>query len=70
MIKQKKNLSKPNTPHVLVEAHFFLAVFCLRFWGNLGVILNSFGADSGKSINKLSHNWKLKRKGGGVIKGT
>jgi 2-hydroxy-3-keto-5-methylthiopentenyl-1-phosphate phosphatase len=24
-------------------------------WGNLGGILNSFGADSGKSINTLKH---------------
>ena len=40
MIEQKKNLSKPNTPHVQAEAHS-LAVFCLRFWGNLGVILEN-----------------------------
>ena len=48
MIKQKRNLSKPNTPPVLVEAHF------LR--GGLFGILGEFGCNSGKSFNKVSSN--------------
>jgi hypothetical protein len=50
-------------PHVQAEVHF-LSGSLLRFWGNLGVILNRFGVDSGKSINKLLRIWKLKIKGG------
>jgi hypothetical protein len=34
----------------------------------LGVILSSFGADSGKCVNKLLHNWNLKRKGSDLKK--
>ncbi len=34
-----------------------------QLWRNSGIIRGTFGADSGKSINKLSPNWKLRQKG-------
>jgi hypothetical protein len=54
-----RNTTPPNTIKGIVTiAHFANS----QLWKNLGIILGTFGAYSGKSINKLSPNEKLRQK--------